>query len=145
MRFLLISASVMVAFGLSACARDQMQMMEKPEISSNSVALQLDENARAVILRDVRPAIRNAVKNGPELNSQAAEITELSSVSAGGHIYACGKVLVPNVVLGTEETLSFSGELVQKVMFVRDYIGGDSSQEAFVKRACAKRGMKLSG
>ncbi|MFZ9099576.1 MAG: isocitrate lyase [Burkholderiaceae bacterium] len=70
-------------------------MTEKPEIFSNSVALQLDENARAVILRDVRPAIRNAVKNGPELNSQAAEITELSSVSAGGHIYACGKVLVP--------------------------------------------------
>ena len=144
MRPLLIIAPLFLGLGLAACTTGEKPSAEEMGVYASAQPVNLSAADREVILRDVRPALQNATRNGAELNTEAAEIVELSAVSSERRIFACCKVSVPNLTLETIETVSFSGEFVQKVMFVREFIGGNETEEAFVKRACGKRGMKLS-
>lgn len=141
-RWMLFPLMAMGAAALSACVASNaspsaIAVLENPQ------PVTLSQTQLDVIRRGMAPAIRNAVAEGGELDAASAEYTQLQAVSAGGKVYVCGYAKVINIEIEIMRKLAFAGELAGSSLFVREFIGGNESQNDFVRDVCAKRGMDL--
>ena len=144
MRHLLPMLFALVGLGLSACGGGavspaSIQPLESP------VPVSLSSAQQQIVARDVRPAIQNALTGGQDLDAATAEFNDMQAVQAQGKTWVCGTAKVVDVQLNSLRQIAYTGELVRDVLFVRDYIGGNATQNAFVADICGKRGMKLGG
>lgn len=145
MRHLLPVIAALAALGVSACAGGKSASPANITVVENPVPASLTPAQKQVVERDVRPSIRNALTGGLDLDVAKAEFPEIIAVQAQGRLLVCGTAVATDLQLDIRRKMNFSGELVNDVLFVRDYIGGDRTQNAFVADVCAKRGIKLGG